>query len=181
MEYFHTFNSISHILLGKSITRMLCKKMKGNNTPVIVCIGTDRATGDCLGPLVGEQLIDYNEAYKVYGCLSAPVHALNIENVITSIYDTVSNPVIIAIDASLGPSSHVGQVSLSDSPLYPGRGVNKKLPAIGNISITGIVNVSGRSASFIQTTRLYNVVKLADCISGGLKYSIDYLEDFCPL
>ena len=37
---------------------------------IILCIGTDRSTGDCLGPLVGHKLklIQYKNVY-VYGTL----------------------------------------------------------------------------------------------------------------
>lgn len=150
-------------------------------TPIILCIGTDRATGDCLGPLVGEQLIDYHEEFKVLGCLSSPVHALNLHQTISSIYDTIENPFIIAIDAALGDRAHIGYVTVGNCPISPGKGVNKKLPAIGDISITGIVNVSGQNASLLQTTRLYTVMQLSNCIATALKYSIDYLEDFGAL
>lgn len=46
---------------------------------VFLCIGTDRLTGDCLGPYVGQQLLcNASEKVHVYGTLSHPVHALNL-------------------------------------------------------------------------------------------------------
>ena len=37
---------------------------------VFLCIGTDRLTGDCLGPYVGQQLLcNASEKVHVYGCL----------------------------------------------------------------------------------------------------------------
>ncbi len=180
-EYFDVSDSLSHINLGNCILKYLKKTDIASCTPVILCIGTDRATGDCLGPLVGEMLLDYNERYAVLGCLKSPVHALNLKDTINYINTEFENPFIIAVDASLGEDSHVGYVTVSDCPIAPGKGVNKKLPIIGDVSITGIVNVSGRSPSLLQNTRLYIVMQLACCISDALKYSIDYLEDFCPL
>ena len=147
-------------------------------TPIILCIGTDRATGDCLGPLVGEQLSNFNSRFKIMGTLSAPVHALNIKQVIKEIKTEIDNPFVIAVDASLGHLDHVGYITVSNSPIFPGKGVNKKLPAIGDISITGIVNISGQNPGLLQSTRLYTVMQLANCISDALKYSINYLEDF---
>lgn len=176
-KYFSA-NEQSINLLGSYIVDSIRSCNVKDSTPVILCIGTDRATGDCLGPLVGEQLMDYNDAYKVLGCLRAPVHALNIHQTIRSIYQSIENPFIIAIDAALGDSSHIGYVTVSNCPISPGKGVNKKLPAIGDLSITGIVNVSGQNAQLLQTTRLYTVMQLANCIATALKYSIDYLEDF---
>ena len=180
-EYFDSGNDFSYHKLGECILGY----MKGTDfqqcTPVILCIGTDRATGDCLGPLVGAKLKNYNHRFKVIGTLDSPIHALNIKDAILSIKSNVHNPFVIAVDASLGSSSHIGYITVSDCPIFPGKGVNKKLPAIGDISITGIVNISGQSPGALQSTRLYTVMQLADSISEALKYSIDYLEDFWPL
>ena len=71
--------------------------------PVFVCIGSDRVTGDSLGPLVGTRL-QYadNFTLPVYGTLDFPIHALNLKDAMRSIkYFHPYNP-IIAIDASLG-------------------------------------------------------------------------------
>ncbi len=162
--------------LGPYLASYLGQEDLSSYSPVILCIGTDRATGDCLGPLVGEQLTDYDENFKVFGTLESPVHALNLNQTIQTIYDMYQNPYVIAIDAAVGDYSHIGYVTVSNCPIAPGKGVNKKLPAIGDISITGIVNVAGQNANLLHTTRLYTVMQLANCIASALKYSIDYLD-----
>ncbi len=178
IQYFDVKDSNAQTDIGKCLLHyMQCADIE-SYTPIILCIGTDRATGDCLGPLVGEQLLNYSETFRVMGCLSAPVHALNIRDAIQDIRQNYDNPFVIAVDASLGSSSHVGLVTINDGPICPGKGVQKKLPAIGDISITGIVNVSGGHPGLLQSTRLYTVMQLADCIVSALKYSIDYLEGF---
>lgn len=177
-EYFDVANNYSYMELGKCITRNLLEQNIFDYSPVILCIGTDRATGDCLGPLVGEQLQKYNHRYNVLGTLSYPVHALNLQKAINLIYNEVRHPFIIAVDAALGGRSHIGYISVSNCPISPGKGVNKKLPAIGDISITGIVNMLSHNPGHLQSTRLYTVMTLADCIADALKFSIDYLEDF---
>ena len=136
---------------------------------VILCIGTDRATGDCLGPLVGEHLKHVLPEIPVYGTLEKPVHAINLEETVQTLYEEHVDPYIIAIDASLGVPEHIGYITLSQTPLMPGKGVNKKLPAIGHLSITGIVNVAGFPNSILlQSTRLHTVMILADCISNAI-------------
>ena len=180
-EYFNSTDASTHVNLGKCILDYFTNSITEESQPIILCIGTDRATGDCLGPLVGQQLYNYSESFKVYGTLDSPVHALNLVETISTIKSENDNPFIIAIDASLGISSHIGYITVSNSPIAPGKGVNKKLPAIGDISITGIVNLSGKSPNLLQNTRLYNVMQLANCIADSLKYAIDYFEDFCPL
>lgn len=176
IQYFDITDKNAHIELGKCIIHYMETSDVKLCTPVILCIGTDRATGDCLGPLVGEQLQDYSDSIHVMGCLSTPVHALNIKDAVNDIHRKYERPFVIAIDASLGSSSHVGLVTINDGPLCPGKGVQKKLPAIGDISITGIVNVSGGHPGLLQSTRLYTVMQLANCIANALKYSIHYLE-----
>lgn len=177
-EYFDSTENTALQTLGNCVLELFNTLIPENSTPVILCVGTDRATGDCLGPLVGEQLYNYNERFRVYGTLDSPVHALNLRNTIARIYEEYENPFVIAIDASLGVTSHIGYITVSNCPIAPGKGVNKKLPAIGDISITGIVNVSGKNPSLLQTTRLFHVIKLANCIADSLKYAIDYFEDF---
>lgn len=147
----------------------------GNRPVVFLCIGSDRATGDCLGPLVGHQLITSlslshcTKKTAVYGSLRHTVHAGNLSDTLSSIYNRYSNPFIIAIDASLGVPEHIGFVTLGAGSLHPGIGVSHKLPAAGDIHITGIVNHSGTNNHLtLQTTKLLTVAELAGFISHGI-------------
>lgn len=177
-DYFDTRTDFSSQELRNCILKHMQESDIENHTPIILCIGTDRATGDCLGPLVGEKMQYFNDRYQVIGTLKSPIHALNISETIHYINNYIPNPFVIAIDASLGSSAHLGCITVSNCPISPGKGVNKKLPAIGDISITGIVNISGQNPGMLHSTRLYSVMQLADYISDALKYSISYLEDF---
>lgn len=176
-EYFDIIDSLSQIDLGKKLAYHLLNAGIEARTPVILCIGTDRATGDCLGPLVGTELANYHPRYKVIGNLQSPVHALNLRSTLDELYKNIENPFIIAVDASLGNAKHIGKITLSNCPIVPGKGVHKKLPSVGDISITGIVSQAGQSPSILQSTRLYMVMQLAKCISEAIKFSIDYLEE----
>ena len=127
-----------------------------NSTPIFLCIGSDRATGDCFGPIV-------------YGTLQSPVHAVNLASIISQIKDTFYQPFIVAIDASLGIRQHIGYITLGNGPLLPGIGVQKELPQIGNAAITGIVNLAGKNShTTLQTTRLSTVVELANFVTDGI-------------
>ncbi|NLM42597.1 MAG: spore protease YyaC [Clostridiales bacterium] len=140
---------------------------------VIFCIGTDRSTGDCLGPLVGYKLKNMRlKNVHVFGSLDEPVHAKNLEMYLNQLSE-FPKPFVIAIDACLGKIDRVGYISIKEGPLTPGAGVNKKLPSVGNISITGIVNVSGfMEIAVLQNTRLSLVMNLANVISGGIRYNL---------
>lgn len=137
---------------------------------VFVCIGTDRSTGDSLGPLIGTLLEEKDIApFQVYGTLDDPIHAVNMEAKLTEIKQKHFNPYIIGIDACLGRLKSVGSIQVGSGPVKPGAGVNKELPEVGDMHITGIVNVSGFMEFFVlQNTRLNLVLKMAKTIANGI-------------
>lgn len=137
---------------------------------VLLCIGTDRSTGDSLGPLVGSKVAAaYNNPYHVYGTLSEPVHAQNLKRTLPEVQKSHRNALIIAVDASLGYPENVGQIKVGLGPLLPGAGVNKSLPPVGHIHVTAVVNVGGfMEYAVLQNTRLSVVMRLADVIATAL-------------
>lgn len=164
--------------LAERLTHLIQENGRSRDV-VIVCIGTDRSTGDALGPLIGSKLsarLSESQA-AVYGTLEAPVHAVNLKDTIQEIQSTYRNPFVIAVDACLGQLSSVGLVTLANGPLKPGAGVNKVLPEIGNVHVTGIVNVGGFMEYFVlQNTRLSIVMRMADCIADSLHKAMLQVE-----
>ncbi|MUK88145.1 spore protease YyaC [Ornithinibacillus sp. L9] len=134
---------------------------------VVVCIGTDRSTGDALGPLTGTYLDELRPRHmSVYGTLQDPVHATNLNDYINLIYSNHQNPFIIAVDACLGKTNSVGHIIASEGSLKPGAALKKPLPEVGDIHITGVVNISGfMEYSVLQNTRLSIVVSMAKKIA----------------
>lgn len=150
---------------------------------VIVCIGTDRSTGDALGPLIGSRLqtLFVDDQCPVYGTLENPVHAVNLAETISTIKRLYVKPYVIAIDACLGQLSSVGMISVGTGPIKPGAGVNKNLPEVGDVHITGIVNVGGFMEYFVlQNTRLSVVMKMAECIAQPLAEAVNSLVEVSP-
>lgn len=138
--------------------------------PVFVCIGSDRVTGDSLGPMIGSELKRaFRDSIPVYGTLETPVHALNLNSVLGAVKTHHKDDILIAIDASLGIPEHQGYITLGKGSLTPGAGVHKNLENIGDIFITGIVGPSGRYSHLtLQTTRLSAVMPVARQISTGI-------------
>lgn len=151
---------------------------RGARTLVFVCIGTDRSTGDSLGPLIGYKLSGLkSKRVHVYGSLENPVHAKNIDNVMKQILRECEDPFIVAIDACLGSMDHVGYIGIGEGPIKPGSGVNKELAPVGDMFVTGIVNFGGfMDFLVLQNTRLFVVMKIADLISSGIRYVVWKLE-----
>ena len=135
--------------------------------PIVLCIGTDRSTGDSLGPLTGTYLSRLGlPKLTVFGTLDQPVHATNLTDNLQYIQHTYNNPFVIAIDACLGKMDSVGHITLANGPLKPGAGVHKDLPAVGEVHLTGIVNVGGfMEYMVLQNTRLSLVWKMAETLS----------------
>jgi putative sporulation protein YyaC len=146
------------------------------NEVVVLCIGTDRSTGDSLGPLTGYKIKKHLKRFKnvhVYGTLNEPVHAKNLKETIDMIYVSHNNPFIIAIDACLGKVDRVGYITVSEGPLKPGAGVKKSLPSVGDIHITGIVNLGGFMEYIVlQNTRLSLVMNMAETISDSIYFGL---------
>jgi putative sporulation protein YyaC len=155
----------------EQLAQHLAERMKPcDGDIVILCIGTDRSTGDALGPLVGSKLQAQSpQLLRVYGTLEDPVHAMNLQEKLDKIQRAHPNSMIIAIDACLGQFSNVGHINVADGPLKPGAGVKKDLPSVGNFHITGIVNVGGFMEYFVlQNTRLFVVMRMAEIIANAL-------------
>lgn len=168
----------SYMDIGEFLYNNLLNIVNENRIVIFICIGTDRCTGDSVGPIVGYKLKDMIKEFPnniyIYGSLESPIHAQNLNEIITKININFNNPYIIAIDSSLGKTNNIGKIFIENKPLYPGLALNKDLPAIGDLSITGIVNISGSYEFLIlQNTRLYTVMNIADCISKGVLYFIN--------
>ena len=128
--------------------------------PVFLCIGSDRVTGDSLGPLVGHLLTEVHRlpAY-VYGSLHSPVTALNLTETVAAIRRRHAGCKIVAIDSSVGAEDEVGNVRVFRGSIKPGAADGKKLPRVGDVSITA--TVAAGSHKNLYSVRLGFVYTLA--------------------
>lgn len=174
-------NLNSIFLIKDALYKNIFPILSQGRSIIFLCIGTDRSTGDSLGPLIGHKLKFLSkDNISIYGNLENPVHAKNLASTLKEINTIYNNPYIIAIDACLGRLQNVGKIIIEDKPIFPGSAVNKKLAPIGDMSITGIVNISGNLEFMVlQNTRLFTVMHLAEIISSGIYYSIENLSSTC--
>ncbi|GAA0690706.1 MULTISPECIES: spore protease YyaC [Clostridium] len=151
-----------------------------NKDTIIICIGTDRCIGDCLGPLVGSLLNHKGFPLDVYGTIHHPIHALNLEKNVNDIKSKHPKGNILAIDACLGDINSIGQLHCRDYAIHPGKGVGKVLPDVGDISIVGIVDSSDNSELFTsRNIRLSLIIDMARVIVQSLFHvlSLDIEND----
>lgn len=137
---------------------------------IVICIGTDRSTGDSFGPLVGSFLKEKPlRKLIVYGTLHNPIHANNLEASLKKICLTHKNPYIIAVDACLGHNKSVGCLIAKKGSIKPGEALNKELSAVGDCSITGVVNINNlMQYTVLQSTRLSIVFDMANTVASIL-------------
>ena len=157
----------------------LCKTLPNKASPVVIVpIGTDRSTGDALGPLVGSFLKEKNIAnLHCLGCLEEPVHAANLESKLHTLKIDFPSAYIIAVDACLGELNAIGTINFGAGAIRPGAGVNKTLPPVGNCHFTGIVNVGGYMEYLVlQNTRLSFVMGMAKIITGSIAQGFAYFQ-----
>ena len=184
MQYsFHIYNKMATDGMTMALEQLLkadgVKKVAKNKdsawslerSPVIVCVGSDLAIGDSLGPITGSMLQYKTQGLKtfIYGTLAAPVTAKEIRFLRTFLKETHPKSQVIAIDAAVGTDGDIGLMKLGDTPLYPGAGANKKLGSIGDVSVMGIVaEKSVANFGLLNTTRLHLVYTMAERISSAI-------------
>mgnify|MGYP000844602647 FL=1 len=173
----HNSGAFNHFT--DALYKLIIKALsEGYQQIIFVCIGTDRSTGDSLGPLIRHKIMNANNRnVYVYGTLENPVHAKNLDKVMEYIGKRYSNPFTIAVDACLGKMEHVGFISIGEGPIKPGSALSKELTPIGDIHVVGIVNLGGfMDFLILQNTRLFLVMKMADLIASGIKYVLYKIE-----
>ncbi|HHW60904.1 MAG TPA: spore protease YyaC [Syntrophomonadaceae bacterium] len=160
--------------IEQRIYELLCQYNPSHSRDLVfLCIGTDRATGDCLGPLVGTRLKSLHASAHVYGTLERPAHATNLHNVLGEIQDLFYDPLLVAVDASLGRVDRVGYINVREGCLKPGTALNKSLPEVGDFHVSGVVNVGGfLDQMVLQNTRLYVVHRMAENIARSLNFAL---------
>ena len=143
-----------------------------NENTIIICIGTDRCIGDCLGPVVGSMLVESRFPLPVFGTISEPIHALNIDKKLEKIRSQYPNASIIGVDACIGDENSIGEIQARDTPIQPGRGVGKSLQSVGDVSIIGIVDSNEKDELFTnRNIRLDLIINMAKVINASLLHS----------
>lgn len=63
--------------IGSLLTELYAKSDSNFEELVFLCIGSDRITGDSLGPLIGHRLSkEHLNRCSIYGTLANPVHEI---------------------------------------------------------------------------------------------------------
>ena len=113
--------------------------MNGLST-VVVCIGSDKVSGDMLGPLVGTSLRDkYRVTCPVYGVVGESVNGVNLETYLAMLRERHASDSVIAVDAAVGKREDVGKIRLKRGGIRAGGALEKAFGQVGDVGIVGVV------------------------------------------
>lgn len=138
--------------------------------PVILCIGSSDVVCDSLGPLTGHLLkTRENLNAYVYGTVSRPVTAKNVELSAKMIEALHPGTPVLAVDAAVGNEGCLGEIKPFSDGIYPGLATGKVLPKIGDYSIIGIVQEkSFFDSTVFASTRLDLIYEMAGKIARAI-------------
>ncbi|MBO8158467.1 spore protease YyaC [Thermosyntropha sp.] len=139
--------------------------------PIFICIGSDRHLLDCFGPLVGTMIKEKTSELSVYGTLENPLNSQNLSEHLQKIRNThYSEYIEIAVDASLGSREDLGIIKIRKGPILPGKALDKKLPPVGQIAITGIVGerLTYKNIAGLKTGSIKPVYFMAKVLSEAI-------------
>ena len=155
--------------LTESLRKHLTIPKEAGRHILIVCIGTDRSTGDSFGPFTGSLLRSTSRYPYIYGTLMHPIHRRNFLARTSPLFDRFTDPYIIAVDASLGSAEHIGSIRVRQGSIRPAAAFAGDLPPIGDLAVTGIVGVGGAyDYHTLQSTRLGLVAHMASQLAAAL-------------
>lgn len=174
--YFDTRERFVQWKLDDTLYQLIRGVDKRYEEIVVVCIGTDRSTGDSYGPLTGHLLSRMpNPCFRLFGTFAKPVHALTLPDALTQ-FDP-AHALVIAVDASVGSASYVGFVGMTVGPVRPGSGLGKELPPVGDISITGIAAEGGLAPfMMLQNAPLGMVYNMAEKTFRAIHMALGRLQ-----
>jgi len=167
------------------LQKILCREKRKRSVLdlVFLCIGTDRMTGDCFGPLVGTKIQEKIENYNIfniniYGTLENNISCSNIEQTISKIKKIHPNSYVVAIDAALSKKENIGEIFLNEGSLTIGKGLSKNRIKVGDANIKAVVGKDFKFANYnfnvLQNISLNSVIKLADIVADGIVEVIKY-------
>ncbi len=132
----------------------------------MLCIGTDRSTGDAYGPLLGTALAAQGWPC-VIGTMEAPCDANRLREATASIPANVS---VIAFDACLGKEDDIGRFSISEGPLTPAAATGGLHGPVGHYSIAAIVGRrSVKPLWELQSASLRQVMAMASSTAQAIQ------------
>ena len=148
---------------------------------VIVCVDTDKVSGDSLGPMVGNLLRHrYAVPCPVFGVEGRTVNGVNLERYKAFLDAHYAGVPVIAVDAALGEEDEVGKIRYRMGGVQAGGALGRKNATVGELAILGVVGVKGTDAlSTLLEVPFDLVERLADRIADRIAHVLLDWEQVC--
>lgn len=163
--------------ISNKIIKLIDKQNIRNPNLTFICVGTDRVSGDSIGPIVGSNLIKYIEENNIK----------NI-NVIGNLKDNFNNAnisklnnkdITIVIDSAISNTYDVGDIVIDEKNIKIREALDDSKEINSNINIKCIVgrNFKDSAANFLmlQNVKLGIVLNIAEELSNNL---YDVIENY---
>jgi putative sporulation protein YyaC len=139
----------------------------------VIGIGSNRISGDSLGPFVGTLLYNICPSHlTVLGNLKSPLDATTLVPTLTP-FIFRNNSFVLAIDSVMGNEDMVNSIVVNEGSLVPGRGLGNILPAIGDCSISGVVLQNDPALkNSLLCTDLNLIYTMATSIAKGIALTV---------
>lgn len=134
---------------------------------LFLCIGSEKISGDSIGPIVGSLLkTKYNLPYPVLGTEEKPVNGINLPHYMENIRNCFPEHKIIAIDSAVGDKKDLWTIKIKKGGVVAGGAVNSNNPRIGDIGILAVVGEKSKDVlSTLLQSPLEKVEELAEYIA----------------
>lgn len=126
-------------IFGRNMRYLLDHVNPRKKPLAFACIGSanPNVPVDNLGPLIGTILTRHGLP-NVYGTMDYPLNAITLPHYMPLLKAIEKNCCLIAIDAAIGAPTQTGYLTLTKGVIRPGSALNRKLPPVGHLHITGV-------------------------------------------
>lgn len=150
---------------------------------VILCIGSNKIIGDCIGPMVGQKLKSTLKKEKniiIYGNMEETLNFKNAKQVIENILETYEKPFVITIDSALGTKEMIKRIVINTGWIKIGNSLGRSICYYSHMNIKGIVGQNkNKVEENIKTLKEVNpilVMELSEKIANTLNEMIPKID-----
>ena len=135
----------------------------------MVCVGSDKISGDALGPMVGTMLRRRGLPCPVYGVEGESVNGVNLAEYRGFLQRYHRGVPIIAVDAAVGRPDEIGSIKYRLGGVQAGGAMGRSEPPLGDLAILGVVGPKGGDVLSALLAVPFDIVeRLAERIADKL-------------
>jgi len=148
---------------------------------VILCIGSNKIIGDCVGPMVGQNLNELlkqeNKKIIIYGNMKETINFKNAQKIITDIFQMYEKPFMITIDSALGTENMIKKIVVNEGWIQIGKSLGRSISYHSHINIKGVVGENKKNPKdnieTLKKVKLEIVNELSNTVTKGIHQVIE--------